>query len=269
MKIFRTLAAGIISLLAASLTSAQTIVVIASSDSSKVLTIDATSTSQSVPVFQADYYNSPNQRWTLQSAGGGKYYIYNTADGRALESTNTDLNAPLYASDLNWGDTHQMWRFASGYGVADRLITSAFSGLNVNIDIANREGENAPASLGSNDTLRTTWIVVPVHSVPNSGPLTSALGTTTDNADIRLGRVRNALRVGFWAWSEADPQGTAIWCTGFFLPQWDMWVSNITVAAGSRDNYLIDAYALGADYEWHYLSSTSQIFGQRVQPPRQ
>ena len=272
MKLFRTLAAGITMLLAVSFASAQTIVVLASTLSHKVLTIDSTATDQRVPVVQADYVNTPNQRWTLHSAGGGKYYIYNTADGRALEATTSVENEALYASDLNWEDGHQMWRF-SFTGLGERAITSAFNGLAIATDGNNWWEENAPVIQTRSGNALTGWLVVPVHSVPSCGAFTAeghdGLGY------IHLARVRNALRVGFWTWSEPNGQGTAIWREAIYIPSTDTWEYAGVEVESPTDvsvTYRVDAYGLGADNQWRYFGTTSQIFTPRTRilpPPRQ
>ncbi|MBK9990811.1 MAG: RICIN domain-containing protein [Verrucomicrobia bacterium] len=280
MKRIRILAAGIISLLAASFASAQTMVVIVQvpmgapkvAGVGKVLTIDATSTAQRVPVVLADYVNTPNQRWTLQTAGGGKYFIYNTADGRAIEATTTDENAPLYAADLNWEDAQQMWRFAPAWGIADRKITSAFNGLCLTHGYL-KPDEYAPVSQSSRDVVATGWLVVPVHSVPNFGTFATSLGSYNSdpnwkNLGFRLKRVRNVLRVGFWIWTDSGGPEAAVWEDAKCYAPWDEWQHFFLVDTGTRETYHADAYALGADNEWHYFSSTSQVVGQPVQPER-
>jgi hypothetical protein len=277
MKLPSILAAGILSLLALPSASAQTIVVIEQTNTHKVLTIDSTSTAEHVPLVMADYVNTPNQRWTLHSAGGGKYYIYNTADGRALEATTFDENAQLYATNLNWGDTSQMWRFTQGFGIADKRIASAFNGLSLTIDQLNTRQANPPVIQTTKGHPGDMWVIVPVHTQPSCSAVTAKVGLVSiggvdrddyRNLAVNAEKVRNAIRVGFWIWNELDPANTTAWQEASFDPRWDQWGNDVLVPSEPASNYRIDAYALGADNEWHYLGSTSQVVGQPLQPPR-
>jgi hypothetical protein len=117
-----------------------------------------------------------------------------------------------------------------------------------------------------------------VNSVPSCGAFTTALGKVSiggiprddyKNFAITLNQVRNALRVGFWVRNEQDGQDAAVWCEADFLPKWDGWDYNLLISAGTSGTYLVDAYALGADNEWHYLNSTAQVVGQPLPVPRQ
>ncbi len=271
MKRFRTIAAGITSLLAVSFATAQTLVVIASPISHKVLTIDSTSTAQYVPVVQADYVNTPNQRWTLHLAGSGKYYIYNTADGRALEATTTAENTPLYATGLKYDDLHQMWRFGPGHGPGDRAITSAFNGLTLTPDWNNVEVENAPVLQTRSGNVLNNWFVIPVNSVPNCRGVTAAVNNSSTVLSVAFSRVRNAIKVGVWIYPQDSGRGAPVWFETEFYDVSDSWnlVVDTYPALPSGDTfYSIDGYAIGADNQWHYIGSSSVMVGPRVQPPR-
>jgi hypothetical protein len=274
MKRFRTLAAGIFALLAVSFASAQTIVVLASPVGGKVLAIDATaaaSPAEHVPVVMQDYVNTPNQRWVLHSAGGGKYYIYNTEDGRALESTYT----PLHAGDLDWGNINYMWRFGPAVAPAGRVITSASTGMAVAGTADSWTGltaENAPVlqiQRGSApDSRLESWFAIPVNSVPNCQSLSGSV-YESELFGVSAWGVRNALKVIAWVTPVGAGADSAFSVELFFGGFGDYWTWSTgpnSVYQRSAGGYDVDAYALGADSQWHYLGST-QLHSNIIAPP--
>lgn len=271
MKRFRTLAAGITSLLAVSFASAQTMVVLASPLSHKVLTADSSSTAQYAPVVQADYVDAPNQHWTLLSAGGGKYRIYNNGDGRNLEATTNAENTPIYTANEKPDDVRQMWRFGPGDGAADRAITSAFNGLTATTDANSWWAENAPVIQTRSANVVNNWLVIPVNSVPNCRGVATDVNIAGTTLDVQLQRVRNALRVVVAIYPQDSSQGAPVWRETAFNGEGDSWDVSVDTASElpvTEAVYYVDGYATGADNQWHYLGSTLVVVGRRTPPGR-
>ncbi len=255
MKPIRLLLAAITVLAALSHATAQTLVVLASKQSHKVLTSDTGATA-----VLRDFSGADNQYWTLHYAGGGAYYIYGAANGMALTSSSTTPDSPIALAPLSWGNLSQMWDFSTVASTEKRLF-SINTGMALTPTWRHYATEGGPVLQANLEQANPNWLIVPLQQQPTSG----AIGSDTGHNEsiVWVNEVRNALRVVFYVCSDADGQHVEYWHEGVVnatADSWDFDRVRIPAHLGSQLTYEVHAFALGADNQWTYLSSSTLVF---------
>ncbi len=257
MKPIRLLLAAIALLAVASQATAQTIVVLASKYSHKVLTYDA---GAATPVVLRDLTGANNQYWTLHYAGGGAYYLYAAASGMALTAPTNTPDTPIAIAPLNWGDVRQMWDFHT-VAFTEKLLFNINTGLALSPTWRNYTTEGGAVLQVDVAQSDNNWLVVPLQWGPSSGSIVASTGH--DESIVWVKQVRNAVRVIFHVWSEADPQGTSSWHEASLWAaddSWDFDRVRIPAHVGSPRTYKVDAYAQGADAQWAIVATANLVF---------
>ena len=108
---------------------------IANLQSGKVLDLDR---NDQTTVIQYSSRGTDNQRWTIERADGGFWFIRNGMNGKALEATRNANSAPVIGGRFN-GGPGQQWRIEPGKD-GNALIVSSW-GRTLDIpDGSNRDG---------------------------------------------------------------------------------------------------------------------------------
>ncbi|MBK8477844.1 MAG: RICIN domain-containing protein [Opitutaceae bacterium] len=260
MKLIRLLLAAITVVAALSQATAQTLVVLVSKHSHKVLTLEDSTSAATAPVVLKDFVGSNNQYWTLHYAGGGAYHVYSVVNAMALTSANTTPDAPIAVAPLNWGDVSQMWDFST-VAFTEKLLYSVNTGMALTPGWRYYATEGGPVLQVPLAQSNPNWLVVPIQQQPTSGSIGSNTGH--NESIIWVNQVRNALRVVFCVHSEANGQHTEYWheaVVNAAADSWDFDRVRIPSHSGSQLPYQVDAFALGADNQWSHLGSSSLVF---------
>lgn len=262
MKPIRLLLAAITLLAAFSQATAQTLVVLVSKQSHKVLTNDTGGTA-----VLRDFAGADNQYWTLHYAGGGAYYIYSVVNAMALTSSNTTPDTPIALAPLSWGNISQMWDFST-VAFTEKRVFSINTGMALTPTWRNYATEGGPVLQANLDQSNPNWLIVPIQQQPTSGAVAAQTGH--NESIIWVNGVRNALRVIFYVHSEANGQHVEYWHEGVVnasADSWDFDRVRIPAHLGSQLPYTVHAFALGADNQWTWLGAKDIVFPAVATPP--
>ncbi len=106
--------------------------IIRAKHSDKVLTVDTSNNN----VYQSTYQNLDNQKWTIEPAGNGYYYIVSKYNGLYIDvdnaSTSNGTNIKVYSK--NTSANAQKFRFVTGFRTFFEEGTYGSSGLKVSGD---------------------------------------------------------------------------------------------------------------------------------------
>lgn len=135
--------------------------------SNKLLSVKNGYTYENALIQQRDDDNSPEQKWSAQSVGGGKFVLINQKSEMvlALETMKAGKGVPLVQQNYS-GKQHQFWYFKNVENNFYQII-SAYNGLVISIsDASTTDGTGAESELSSNANFEQQFELVSLSGEP-------------------------------------------------------------------------------------------------------
>ena len=264
MKIFRSIIAGLIIVMTASLACAQTLYKIESVNSGKVLDVPADQTNiNGVVIQQWDWNGGLQQQWTIQDVGNGLSKIVNARSGKVLDvlAGQVDFNG-ISIQQWDWiGGTNQQWS-VQDTGGGNYIFVRAGTGYVLDVEGASPENGARIQQWGYWGGAQQQWRLIPVGeclSVTADSVATSANPVVGTSYEVYANNVQNAIRVLFPTWTDANGQDELIWYEGVYDAANNRWKCTVNLSEHNNENgsYTTHVYAIGTNGGQYWLGATN------------